>query len=126
MQVRYNPAVPIIFIVLGAGNFVLALALLQSGGSSSVFSLVVGPLLLLLGVLQLTRTYFEYEPHTRTIVLKALVGPTARRFGGAEGTLVVDGNRILWNRADGRVKKVPVSKFMARDDQWRAVINLVR
>lgn len=125
MQVRYNPVVPIVFIVLGAGNFVLALALLQSGGSSSVFSLVVGPLLLLLGVLQLTRTYFEYETHTGTIVVKALVGPMARRFGGA-GTLMVDGNRILWHRPDGQVKKVPVSKFMARDDQWRAVINMVR
>lgn len=123
MQVRYNPAVPIVFIVLGAANLVLGLALIQSGGSS--FSIILGPLFLLLGLLQLTRTYFEYETHTRTIVVKALIGPMARRFGGAEGSLVVDGNRILWNRADGRVKKVPVSKYMARGDQWRAVISQV-
>ncbi|MFC4854077.1 hypothetical protein [Actinophytocola glycyrrhizae] len=125
MSVRYNPVIPIAFIVLGVGNFVLALVLVQSGGSAG-FSLFLGPLLALLGVLQLTRSYFEFDPHSRTIAVKALIGPMSREFGGAKGgRLHVNGNRIMWTRADGQVKKVPVSKFMARGDQWRAVLAQV-
>lgn len=125
MDVRYNPVIPITLIVLGVANFVLALWLMQVGGSAG-FSIVLGPLLAVLGLLQFTRTYFEFEPRSRTIVVKALLGPVAREFGGAKGgTLHVDGNRILWTRADGRVKKVPVSRFMARGDQWRAVMAQV-
>lgn len=124
MDVRYNPAIPITLIVLGVVNFVLALWLLQSGGSAG-FSIVLGPILAVLGLLQLTRTYFEFDPRSRTIAVKALIGPVTRRFGGADGTLHVDGNRIFLTRTDGRVKKVPVTRFMARADQWRAVIGQV-
>lgn len=125
MDVRYNPVIPIIFLVLGVVNFGLAVVLLQSGGSAG-FSIVVGPLLALLGLLQLSRTYFEFDPRSKTVVVKALLGPMTRTFGGtAGGTLHVDGNRIVWTRADGRVKKVPVSRFMARADQWRAVVAQV-
>ncbi len=125
MDVRYNPVIPIVFIVLGVGNFVLALWLMGVGGTAG-FSIVLGPLLAVLGLLQLTRTYFEFDARSRTITVKALLGAMTRTFGGAAGgTLHVDGNRILWTRSDGRVKKVPVSKFMARGDQWRAVIGQV-
>jgi hypothetical protein len=125
MDVRYNPVIPVIFLVLGVVNFGLAVALLQSGGSAG-FSIVVGPLLALLGILQLTRPYFAFEPGSRTVVVKALFGPMKRTFGGAAGgTLHVDGNRIFWTTADGRVKKVPVSRFMANKEQWRAVVAQV-
>ena len=125
MNVRYNPVIPIIFIVLGVVNLGLALVLMQSGGSAG-FSLVLGPILALLGLLQLSRTYFEFDARSRTVVVKALLGPMTRTFGGAAGgTLHVDGNRILWTKADGRVKKVPVSRYMARGDQWRAVVAQV-
>jgi hypothetical protein len=122
MAVRYNPAIPIVFIVLGVVNFVLAFWLLQTGGSAG-FSIVLGPLLALLGVLQLSRTYFEFDPRSGTIITKALLGPMTRTFGGAAGgSLHVDGNRIFWTKTDGRVKKVPVTRVMARGDQWRAVL----
>ncbi|MGB3438600.1 MAG: hypothetical protein WBA97_07580 [Actinophytocola sp.] len=125
MAVRYNPFVPITLIVLGVVNFVLAMWLIQVGGSAG-FSIVLGPVLAVLGLLQLTRTYFEFDARSRTIVVKALLGPLTRRFGGADGgTLHVDGNRIVCTRSDGRVKKVPVSRFMARGDQWRAVVAQV-
>jgi len=125
MDVLYNPVMPITLIVLGVVNFVLAMWLIQVGGSAG-FSIVLGPVLAVLGLLQLTRTYFEFDPGSKTIVVKALIGPMTRRFGGSVGgTLHVDGNRILWTKTDGRVKKVPVSRFMARGDQWRAVIGQV-
>ena len=125
MDVRYNPVIPIVFIALGVLNFVLALWLMGAGGSAG-FSIVVGPLLAILGLLQLTRTYFQFDTRSKTITVKALLGPMTRTFGGAAGgNLVVDGDRIMWNRPDGRVKKVPVTKFMARGDEWRAVISQV-
>jgi hypothetical protein len=125
MDVRYNPAIPITVIVLGVVNFVLAMWLLQVGGSAG-FSIVLGPLLAVLGLLQLTRTYFEFDPRSGTITTKALIGPVTRSFGGAAGgTLHVDGNRILWTKSDGRVKKVPVTRVLARGDQWRAVLAQV-
>lgn len=125
MQVRYNPVLPITFLVLGVGNTVVGLLQLRTGGPAGV-SLFLGPLFTVIGLLQLTRTYFEFDPATRTIALKALLGPVVRRFGGAVGgTLHVDGNRVLCTRADGTVKKVPVSRFLARGDQWRAVIGQV-
>jgi hypothetical protein len=125
MDVRYNPVIPSVFIVLGAVNFVLAMWLVQTGGSAG-FSIVVGPLLALLGILQLSRTYFEFDSRSGTITTKALLGPMTRTFGGAAGgTLHADGNRILWTKADGRVKKVPVTRILARGDQWRAVMAQV-
>ncbi|MFI7677609.1 hypothetical protein [Actinophytocola sp. NPDC049390] len=125
MQVRYNPALPIVFLVLGVSNTMLGLLMLRTGGSAWT-SLLVGPLFTVIGLLQLTRTYFEFDPATRTIALKSLVGPVVRRFGGAVGgALHVDGNRILWTRPDGQVRKVPVSRYLARGDQWRAVIGQV-
>jgi hypothetical protein len=123
VSVRYNPAIGIVLIVLGAVNAFLALWLLQASGSGGP-ALFTGPLIILLGILQLTRGYFEFDPRTATIAVKALVGPVARRFGGSNGgRLFVEGNRILCTLADGRTKKVPVYRFYARGDQWRAVVD---
>lgn len=122
MSVRYNPVFGIVLIVLGAVDLILSLWLMQVGGSAG-FSLIIGPFLILLGILQLTRPYFEFEPAAGTIVVKALIGPAARQFGGAKGgRLFVEGNRILHTRADGRTKKVPVNRFFARGEQWQAVV----
>lgn len=125
MNVRYNPAIGIVLIVLGAVNAVLALWLLQVSGTGGP-ALFTGPLIIVVGILQLTRGYFEFDPATTTITMKALIGPAARRFGGATGgRLFVEGKRILCTRADGRTKKVPVYRFYARGDQWRAVFDHV-
>jgi hypothetical protein len=125
MDVRYNPAVPITFLVIGVGNAVIGLLRLQIGASAGM-PLFLGLLFGVMGLLQFTRTYFEFDPATRTIVVRSLVGPMRRRFGGAEGgTLHLDGDRVLCTRADGTVKKVPVSRFLARADQWRTVVDQV-
>lgn len=126
MTVRYKPVMPVIFIALGVINFVLWLLLVRSGGAAAGPSLVLGPLLTVLGILQLTRPYFEFDPRTGTIGVKALIGPMTRRFGGTEGgRLFVDGNRILCTRADGRTKRVPVNRLFAADDGWRSVLGQI-
>jgi hypothetical protein len=130
VSVRYNPASGIVFIVLGSVNLLLALLLLQTSGGSG-FAVVTGPVLILLGILQLTRSYFEFDPYTTSITIKALVGPAKRRFGGAnggrnDGRLFVEGNRIVCARTDGSTKKVPVYRFYARGDEWRAVVDRIR
>jgi hypothetical protein len=120
MSVRYNPALGVILIVLGAVNIILALWLLQVSGSGG-FSLFLGPLFVIIGILQLTRSYFEFLPSSGTIVVKALVGPARREFS----KLSVDGNRILHTRADGRTKKVPVNRLLARGSEWQAVVTRI-
>jgi hypothetical protein len=126
MSVRYNPTVGVIMIVIGVVNLVLGFLLMQSGGSVG-FSLLIGALLLVLGLMQLSsRAYFEFDQRSGTIVFKALIGPATRQFGGAKGgRLFVDGNRIYWVRADGRTKKVPVNRFFARKDQWQEVVSRI-
>lgn len=126
MSVRYNPVIGIVLIVLGVVNIVLALWLLSVGGSPGA-SLFLGPLIAILGLLQLNRTYFEFDQRTSTITMKALIGPAKREFGGAKGDLLrVEGDRIVRTGPDGRTKKVPVIRFYARGEQWRAVLNLIQ
>jgi hypothetical protein len=120
MSVRYNPAIGVVLIVLGAVNVVLALWLFQVSGSGG-FSLIIGPVIVIIGILQLTRSYFEYLPSNDTIAMKALIGPARREFS----RLSVDGNRILHTRADGRTKKVPVNRFFARGGEWQAVVTRI-
>jgi hypothetical protein len=126
VSVRYNPVIGIVLIVLGVINIVLAVWLIQVGGTAGA-SLFLGPFIAILGLLQLNRTYFEFDQRTSTITMKALIGPAKREFGGAKGDLLrVEGERIMRTRADGRTKKVPVSRFYARGDQWRAVLSLIQ
>jgi hypothetical protein len=122
MKVRYNPVVPTLFIVLGAGNAVLGLLLLQSGGAAGP-SLFLGPILLLAGILQATRTYFEFDPKNNTIATMALLGPAGRQYGGADSALSVEGNKIRCTYFAGTVKTVPVKRAFARADQWHAVVD---
>jgi hypothetical protein len=122
MKVRYNPAVPTVFIVLGVVNGVLGLLLLGSGGGSGP-SLFLGPLFLVLGILQATRTYFEFEPAAGTISVAALLGPAGRQYGGGDSRLSLDGDKIRCTYAAGRVKTVPVKRYLASAAQWRAVVE---
>jgi len=122
VKVGYNPAWPIVFLVLGGVGLLLGLWVSAIATFSPM--VFIGPLMLILGVLQLTRPYFEFDPRTRTITVKALVGSMARRFGGAEGgRLSVQGTRIINTRADGTTKKVPVSRAMAKRNDWDLVLT---
>lgn len=119
MSVRYNPILAWAFLVLGAVNFVLGLWLLLLG--SPTFSLVLGVLFVVLGVLYLRRPHFVYVPRTQTIEVIAPIGmrrPFSPERGGA---LVVDGARIYRSGVDGRRKRVPVYRYMSNRSDWDAV-----
>lgn len=121
MKVGYNIAYPLTLLVLGAGGLLLGLWLAALGGFSPMVFL--GPIIIVLGVLQLSRPYFEYNPRTRSISVKALVGSMTRNFGGGDGgPLSVAGNRIVYTRPDGRTKRVPVTRAMAKRAEWDAVL----
>jgi hypothetical protein len=120
MSVRYNPVLAWAFLALGAANFVLGLWLLLLG--SPTFSLVLGVLFVVLGVLYLRRPHFEYLPGTQTIEVVAPLG-TRRVYSPARGgALVVDGARIYRSTADGGRKRVPVYRYMSNRSDWDSVV----
>lgn len=124
IKVGYHPAWPAAFLVLGVLG--LGLGLFRIAGEGFTPPLALGPLFILVAVLQFTRTYFEYDPETRTISVKALIGSMTRRFGGAKGdTLSVKNGRVHFTEPDGREKKVPVQRFMAKRAQWDAVVSQI-
>jgi hypothetical protein len=120
VKVGYNPAWGATIIVIAAACTVLGLWVTALGDFSPL--VFFGPVLVLLGILQLTRPYFTYDPTTRTISVKGLIGPMSRDFGGAKGGhLSVQGDRIVYTRPDGKMK-APVSRGMSKREDWDAVV----
>lgn len=120
MKVGYHPVWPGLSLAVGGANLILAV--IQLGNDSTPYSIVLGPLFVLIGVLQLVRPYFEYDPASRTLVVKALLGPMKRAFGGAQGDqLGVEGKRIVRITPADKQYKVPVQRFMSKSAEWDAV-----
>lgn len=118
MKVGYRPVWAGLTLVIGA--FLILMWIL---GRASVIQLAAGVLGGVLGVLALTRAYFEFDPATRTILFKALFSSQERRFGGAEGgALAVVRDRIVYTRSDGSHREVPVKRFLAKRNEWDAVL----
>jgi hypothetical protein len=118
MKVGYRPVWVGLFLVIG--GFLISMALL---GRAGLIQLAAGIVCGVAGVLALTRAYFEFDPADRTILLKALLGSKERRFGGAAGgELTVVEDRIVCTGSDGRQRDVPVNRFVARRDDWDAVL----
>jgi hypothetical protein len=119
LTVRYNPILSWALLILGGLNLLLGLWLLGLGAPT--FSLFLGVLLGVLGVLYLTREYFVYVPSTQTVEVVAPLG-SRRRYSPDPGReLTVHGGRIVIGRASGRNKKVPVYRYMSRGGDWDAV-----
>ncbi|WP_395105246.1 hypothetical protein [Actinomadura sp. SCN-SB] len=119
LSVRYNPVIAWVALALGALNFVLG-ALVPS-----LVNMVLGIMFIVLGALYLSREYFTYTTHTRTLEVIAPIGARRAFRGEDESSLVVEGNRIVLMRADGRRKKLPVMRWMSRPEQWDAVIAAI-
>jgi hypothetical protein len=119
MKVGYKLVWPILFLVLGGIELILGAVTLVE------VQLALGIVFVPLGVLYLTRPYFEFDPATRTIAVKALIGPRARRFGAEGGRLEVAADRIVWIAADGSRKTVPVRRVNANRDDWNAVLQQI-
>jgi hypothetical protein len=113
MKVRYRPWVGIILLVLGAVCAVLGLTLAASTGELNP-SVFLGALIMLLGLLYLLRPYFWV--YDASVEVTALVGPARRRF--PYETLELEGNKLYAVQADGKRRKVSVSKWMSNGDDW--------
>jgi hypothetical protein len=121
MKVRYRPVWPGFLLVVSA--FFIALWFL---GLSDIIQLAIGILLGVVGVLMLTRAYFEYDPATRTILFKAPLSSQTRQFGGPDtGRLAVDGHRIVSTRPDGSHRHLPLKSLFARRNEWDAVLKRI-
>jgi len=119
LQVRYNPPVAWLFLVLGIANFVLGLLV------PGLINLALGALFIVYGAVLLTRPYFTYTTHTRTLEVIAPIG-TRRSFRATGGdTLIVAGNRIVLVKADGKRKKIPVNRWMSRANEWEIVTEAI-
>jgi hypothetical protein len=121
MRVRYHQAWPAIAFILGV-FFVVVDVMLLADGRDLDYTMLVGPLFILLGVQQLTMHYFDYDPNTVTIAVKPVIG-RPRPFGGANGgRLFVVGNQVKCVLANGRTRRVPVTAWFARSQEWKAVL----
>jgi hypothetical protein len=119
ISVRYNPVLAWAFLVLGALNLVLGLWLLALG--SPTFSLLLGVLFVVLGVLYQRRPHFVYVPRTQTIEVIAPIGTRRPYSPERGGALVADGARIYRTGADGGRKRVPVYRYMSNRSDWDSV-----
>lgn len=117
MKVRYNTAVGISFVVLGAVCTVLGLWLAMLGEFNP--SVLIGLLVLLLGILYLVRPYFWV--HSKSVEVGAVIGPMKREYEFQ--TLELSGGKVVAVRADGTRKKVPVTRWMSNTSDWDAVMS---
>ncbi|MGH3586091.1 MAG: hypothetical protein ACRDQ0_07175 [Pseudonocardia sp.] len=123
LTVRYNPILAYAFLALGALNFVLSLWLLALGAPT--FSLVLGALFVVLGVLYLVRPHFVYEPGRSMIEVVAPLGTRRPYSPERGGAFVVDGARIYRTGPSGGRSRVPVSRYMSRRSDWDAVVEVI-
>lgn len=120
LSVRYNA--PVAWGALALGVLNLLLGLLAPG---PLINLILGVLFIVIGVIFFVRTYFTYSAASRTLEVAAPIG--ARRSFQASGgdRLVVEGNRIVLVRQDGKRKKLPVARWMSRRREWDAVVEAI-
>jgi hypothetical protein len=124
IRVGYRPFVPISAIVFGA-LVLLATILLFPGGVLFTAGMVAGMVGVVMGVLQLTTPYFDYDPARDTITISPGFG-MKRQFGAAMGgRLHLAGDRIMCVLPDGRTRRVPVSATWANEQEWQAVLAVV-
>jgi hypothetical protein len=123
LTVRYRPVYPVACIALGIFDLVLGFFLI---GETEGVTIALSSVIPFAAAAQMRRTYFEFDPLTCTIAFKRGIGEE-KRFGGANGELLlVDGDRIFRTTAGGARKRVPLTRFLARAEQWRAVVELIR
>jgi hypothetical protein len=120
LRVHYNRPVAWLCLLLGLVNFVLGLL-----APGPVINVVLGVLFIVLGAVFFTRTYFTYTPRTRTLEVIAPIGTRRSFTGSGENGLIVEGGRFVLVRPSGKHKKLPVSRWMSRADEWDAVIAAV-
>jgi hypothetical protein len=122
MKVYYKQGWGIFFIVFGIVLVALNIMLINMGvgrGFQVVFCLFIT----LIGILYLNKPYFELRPNE--IVLFNLFGMELKNyhFENISQLQVLD-NKVYLNTNE-KSKKIRVSKFMSRNDDWNAFIRMI-
>lgn len=105
MKVRYHAAIGVVFLVLGGLMLVLALA--------AAALVLVAALYLGLGVYFLISPYFWVRDSEITLGRRTFEYQALR----------VEGRKVFAVAGNGRRTKVPIKKWLARRDDWRATIE---
>ncbi|MFB9659926.1 hypothetical protein ACFQS3_09165 [Glycomyces mayteni] len=103
LKVRYKTWYPVLFTVVGALLLVIGVLNLLVGEFQ--VAVILGPLLLLIGILTFVNPYASYE--AGTVYLHSPLGFRAGTYGAAKGErLWFDGTNVLRILPDGKQKKV--------------------
>ncbi|MBI9050850.1 MAG: hypothetical protein JEZ00_15625 [Anaerolineaceae bacterium] len=122
MKIRYKKSMGIIFIVVGImlSCIYFAMALNENNGS---MLLTTGFLLILFGVLTLTRIYFEITENV--LIIYAILGPgkTSYTFASPDEFEIED-NKVFLNQ-NGKRSKLPISAWMVEKQDWQLFIEKI-
>ncbi|CAL9368694.1 MULTISPECIES: hypothetical protein [Nocardiopsis] len=124
IKVRLTPVVGVLLLALGLLNLVLGVWLLGSGDFT--MGLPIGVVITFAGAVQLTRTYFWFDPEIgagwSSVSGPARFGPLARGVKAERGErFAVEQGRLAHVAADGTRTPVPVRRWMANRADWRAL-----
>jgi len=121
MVIRYRKAVAAVIVALGGLNLVLFLMLIGMGARTPYGTLIGGLAALLVGIQYFVRPYFRVVDGA--IEVPALIGPLKRTYAFAcpDQLQVRDGR--LWLTAEGRTRKVPVARWLAQPQDWKALLD---
>jgi len=132
VTVRFKLVYPVVFVLLGVFDLVMGFFAVQgyltdgSARTSTTYYFFAFAVVTVVCAAQWNRGYFEFDPGTGTILVRRAFG-AGKRFGGADGGLLfVDSGTISCTTATGARKRVPVTRFLARTEQWNAVLEQIR
>ena len=122
MKVYYKQGWGIFFVVFGIILVGLNMMLINMGAGRG-FQVFFCLFITFIGIMYLLKPYFELRSHE--IVLFNLFGMELKRytFENLNQLQVLD-NKVYLN-TDGRSKKLRLSKFMSRTDDWEAFIRKI-
>lgn len=85
---------------------------------------IVGLILILVGVLYLTRTYVEVSP--TTLEVRAPIGRVAKRYTFSSlGALVIEDGKIFVTEG-GQRTRVKLSRMLADKRDWQAFVRMIK
>jgi hypothetical protein len=117
MKMRYKKAMGVIYIAMGTLFSCIYFLIALNGGKGSVL-LTMGFVVIMFGVLFLTRTYFVVNDDS--LVLNAILGPakTTYKFQSVKD-LEIDENKVYITQ-NGKRQKINISAWMVDKRDWQA------
>lgn len=126
MKVRFNSNLGVVYIVLGIIVLFLHLYVISLTGrtdTTTTIRLAVPLMLIVIGILYLTKVYFEVTK--KELIIYSPIGFMQKQYSfNSYADFVVDGKKIFLQR-DGKLKRIRLYKFSANAQDWHAFLNLI-